>query len=98
MLERFALRDGGLLLYEPSFIPPAEADALFEHLRDAVPWKHEGTPGRKFPRLTAWYADAGCTYSYSGMTHYSTPWTPTLLDLKGRAEAAAAATWNSLLL
>ncbi|HJZ90559.1 MAG TPA: alpha-ketoglutarate-dependent dioxygenase AlkB [Gemmataceae bacterium] len=98
MMERLALRDGGLLLYVPSFIPPAEADALFALFRDSVPWKHEGTPARKFPRLTAWYADPGCTYSYSGVTHHATPWTPGLLAIKHRAEAAAGTTWNSLLL
>ena len=51
-----------------------------------------------FPRLTAWYADAGLTYSYSGVTHRAAPWTPELLAVKERAEAAAGANWNSLLL
>jgi alkylated DNA repair dioxygenase AlkB len=98
MPERLALRDGGVLLYEPSFIPPAEADTLFAHLRNSLPWKQEGTAGHKFPRLTAWYADPGRTYSYSGVTHQAIPWTPELLDMRHRAEEAAGTTWNSLLL
>src|SRR5262245_63737080 len=98
MLQRMPILDRGLLLYDPAFIPSAEADALFAHLRDSVPWKQEGTPGRKFPRLTAWYADPGRTYSYSGVTHTPLPWTPNLLAVKQRAEAAAGSSWNSLLL
>ncbi|MBO0700779.1 MAG: alpha-ketoglutarate-dependent dioxygenase AlkB, partial [Zavarzinella sp.] len=92
------LRDGGLLLYDESFLPPAEADSLFAHLRDTVPWKQEGRPGRMFPRLTAWYADPGHSYSYSGVTHHAVPWTPELRALKERVEAVAGTTWNSLLL
>jgi alkylated DNA repair dioxygenase AlkB len=51
-----------------------------------------------FPRLTAWYANLGLTYSYSGVTHQAVPWTPELLAVKRRAELAAGTTWNSLLL
>jgi|SRR5262245_14728255 len=98
MLQRMPILDRGLLLYDPAFIPPAEADALFAHLRDSVPWKQEGTHGRKFPRLTAWYADPGRTYRYSGVTHIPLPWTPALLAVKVRAEAAAGSNWDSLLL
>ena len=92
------LRDGGLLVYDPAFLPRPEADALFAHLRDTAPWKQEGRPPRMFPRLTAWYADPGVTYSYSGVTHQAIAWTPELLGVKQRAEIAAGTTWNSLLL
>ena len=92
------LRDAGWLLYDEAFLSAAEADALFHSLHTAVPWKQEGSPGRKFPRLTAWYADPGVSYSYSGVTHEATPWTPELLAVKERAEAAAGTTFNSLLL
>jgi alkylated DNA repair dioxygenase AlkB len=98
LIQTIKLHDGGFLLYQAVFFCPDEADTLFAHLRNSVPWKQEGTAGRKFPRLTAWYADPGRTYSYSGVTHHATPWTPVLLDVKHRAEEAAAMTWNSLLL
>lgn len=97
-MQNFPLHDGGLLLYVPTFLPPAEADTLFSLLRDTVPWKHEGRPPRMFPRLTAWYADPGVTYSYSGVTHQVVAWTPELLEVRQRAETAAGTTWNSLLL
>jgi alkylated DNA repair dioxygenase AlkB len=98
MLRATNIRDGGRILYDPTFLPSAEADALFAYLRDTVPWQQEGRPPRMFPRLTAWYANLGVTYSYSGVTHQAVPWTPELLDIKQRAETAAGTTWNSLLL
>ena len=98
MVKRIDLRDNGWLVYDPEFFLASEADALFAHLLESIPWKQEGRPGRKFPRLTAWYADPGDSYTYSGVTHQAIPWTPELLAVKTRAEAAAKTSWNSLLL
>ena len=98
MVRTIPLRDGGELLYDEAFFPPAEADALFARLLSAVPWKQEGRRPRMFPRLTAWYADPGRSYAYSGVTHQAATWTPELLAVKARVEAAAGTTWNSLLL
>jgi alkylated DNA repair dioxygenase AlkB/predicted Zn-dependent protease with MMP-like domain len=90
--------DGGEMLYHRDFLSPAEATRLFEHLRENVPWKQEGRPGRRFPRLTAWYADPGLTYSYSGVTHTGLPWTPELKAIQQKVEDLAGTKWNSLLL
>ena len=98
MLERIEIRDGGLLRFDPTFLAKDEADALFAELRADVPWKQEGGKGRLFPRLTAWYADPGLTYSYSGVTHHGLEWTPTLFEVLRRVEEASGATFNSLLL
>src|SRR5262245_52202526 len=98
MLQRLLLRDESWLLYDEAFLEPAEADSLFAHLRVTVPWEQSGRPGRVFPRLTAWYADPGLIYSYSGVTHRPVPWTPELSAIKKQAEAAAGTSWNSLLL
>jgi alkylated DNA repair dioxygenase AlkB len=98
VLQRTELRDNGWLLYGPEFLSRSEADANFARLLESIRWKQEGNPGRKFPRLTAWYADPGVSYSYSGVTHEAIPWTRELLAVKQRVEAAAGTTWNSLLL
>jgi alkylated DNA repair dioxygenase AlkB len=98
MIDTTNIRDGGRLHHDPAFLSPAEADSLFRILRDTVLWTQEGRPPRMFPRLTAWYANPGVTYSYSGVTHQAFPWTSELLDIKQRAETAAGTTWNSLLL
>src|SRR5262249_38702847 len=62
-----------------------------------TPWKQEVGRGRPFPRLTAWYAGKGLTYSYSGVTHNGLAWTPALGELRRRVEEASGTTFNSLL-
>ena len=98
MAEYRELLDGGTLTYDAAFFNRAEADRLLALLRSEVPWQHEVGRGRPFPRLTAWYADAGVNYSYSGVTHQGQGWTPELLQIKQRVEAAAGVPFNSLLL
>jgi alkylated DNA repair dioxygenase AlkB len=93
-----SISDGGTLLYDAQFYSTADADLIFRSLYAITPWKQEGSPGRPFPRLTAWYADPGLTYAYSGVVHRATPWTKSLLEIKDRLESAAGTTWNSLLL
>jgi alkylated DNA repair dioxygenase AlkB len=93
------LANGGTILYDEHFLGRREADELFEILRKDVPWRQEKTAwGNVFPRLTAWYADPGLTYSYSGVTHQALPWTVALSDVRRRVEEAAQAPFNSLLL
>src|SRR5436309_7260397 len=98
MMPRTELRNGGLLLYHESFFERTAADRLFRTLRGEVPWAQETSRGRPFPRLTAWYADPGLTYSYSGVTHQALAWTPELRDVRRLVESAARAELNSLLL
>jgi alkylated DNA repair dioxygenase AlkB len=97
MGERIELRDG-VLVYDPAFFGPAEADGLLGALRDGTAWRQEVGRGRPFPRLTAWYADRGVDYRYSGVTHVGTGWTATLDAVRRRVEAAAGAAFNSVLL
>ena len=98
MAEVIAIRDGGTLYYDAAFFAPDVAEALFDQLRQDTPWKQEVSRGRPFPRLTAWYADPGLSYSYSGVTHHNMAWTPALLEVKRRVEEASGAAFNSLLL
>jgi alkylated DNA repair dioxygenase AlkB len=98
MADQRNIRDGGTLYYDDAFLNAAEADALFEALRSTTDWKQEVGRGRPFPRLTAWFADPGLVYRYSGVTHHGSGWTPTLLGVKERVEAASGAHFNSLLL
>src|SRR5881227_2765080 len=94
MTEQRDLSDGGTLVYDATFFPQAEADQLFALLRQQVLWQQEVGRGRPFPRLTAWYADAGVDYRYSGVTHRGQGWLPELLTVKQRVESAAGAPFN----
>ena len=98
MAQRMEILDGGTLDYYEAFYSATEANALFEQLRTQTPWRQERSRMRPFPRLTAWYADAGLTYRYSGVTHEATPWTPQLLEVRQHVEQAATAPFNSVLL
>ena len=90
MPQPIDILNGGTIFYDESFYSKVEADALFEELRAETPWKQERSRFGPFPRLTAWYADAGMTYSYSGVTHEAIPWTPTLQDVRRGVEDVAA--------
>src|SRR5205085_1550841 len=50
------------------------------------------------PRLTAWYGDAGKSYTYSHIAMKSEPWTPILLYIKNRIEEVVEVSFNSVLL
>lgn len=97
--QRWSLADGGVIEYLPGFLAGPLASQLFTLLRDRVPWRQEITIfNRPVPRLTAWFADPGLVYRYSGITHEPEPWLPELCDLRRRVEAAAGAKFNSVLL
>src|SRR5713101_1935325 len=97
MAERIDIQDGGTIYYDEAFFHEKEADDISEQLLVNTPWKQEVGRGRPFPRLTAWYADPGLSYSYSGVTHHGQGWTPLLMEVKRRVEEASAAAFNSLL-
>ncbi|HZC46035.1 MAG TPA: alpha-ketoglutarate-dependent dioxygenase AlkB [Candidatus Acidoferrum sp.] len=77
-------------------------DAILRRLIADTPWRQENVvvwaKEYRQPRLTAWYGDSGCEYSYSGIMLSPQPWTDLLLDVKKRVEAAAANPFNSVLL
>jgi alkylated DNA repair dioxygenase AlkB len=93
------IADGGVLTYYAHFLGEKEAGELFAALKEGTPWKQEsGSFGQPFPRLTAYYADPGVNYTYSGVTHPALPWPEYLCDVRRRIEEAAGAVFNSLLL
>jgi alkylated DNA repair dioxygenase AlkB len=92
----------GEVLFFPAAYAKNESDNFFKHLIEEIAWRHETIKifGRQVmqPRLTAWYGDAGKSYSYSGITMHPQPWAQTLLQIKTRAESMAAVQFNSALL
>ena len=100
-LKKIPIQDGELRLY-PYLFSPEESDAFFTKLDKETVWKQEKIRlyGKviPLPRLTAWFGDAGKTYMYSGITVEPEPWTPTLLEIKGRVEEVSEVTFNSVLL
>jgi alkylated DNA repair dioxygenase AlkB len=76
-------------------------DEILRQLIAGTPWRQENVlvwaKEYRQPRLTAWYGDPGCDYSYSGITLAPMAWTDLLHDVKRRVETAAATTFNSVL-
>ena len=98
---RLPLPDAEVYLLQ-DFLPATQAKALFEELETEVAWRQEKIKmfGRQIdqPRLTAWYADAGKHYTYSGLTWEPLPWLPDLTHLRKKIEALTGASFNSVLL
>ena len=84
--------DGYVSLYENLFTPKESQD-LFSELFDHIIWRQENIKrfGQSIPlpRLTAWYGDAGKSYTYSGITMNPLIWTRPLLRIKNKIEIAA---------
>ncbi len=99
MTDLIELTDGGTLYYDPNFLPKETADSLLDAMSVHVPWKQEVTfYGNKFPRLTAYYADPGVKYAYSGVVHDSLEWPNYLKRIKLKIEEITGNQFNSLLL
>jgi alkylated DNA repair dioxygenase AlkB len=85
----------------PEFLAVDEADHLFAHLLDEIAWEVHRLKihGRvvESPRRCSWIGDAAAIYTYSGSRFAPHAWTPTLLDLKSRAEIACDYAFNSVL-
>lgn len=96
--DRVELRDGGWIRYWPRFLSQREADRLFGRLRGEVPWEQLRNPLWTFPRLTAFAADAGVVYRYSGVTHTGTGWALALADIRRRIERRTGGRFNGVLL
>lgn len=98
--ERIDLADGALALFAQAFV--AEAPAWFTSLMGEVRWEQHWLTlfGRRIaaPRLSAWYAEPGCGYRYSGLSLAAQSFTPVLAQIRARTEALAGHGFNSVLL
>jgi alkylated DNA repair dioxygenase AlkB len=92
---------GAELAWDPTFLVAADAAAAFATLRDAIAWERHRIRlfGRDcdVPRLSCWIGDADAHYRYSGTDFEPRPWSPALLVLRERIEAACDASFNSVL-
>jgi len=95
--ELTPLRDGWMR-YWPQFLPAQDADQLFDALRRSVPWEQLRNRLWTFPRLTAFVADVGVEYRYSGVRHTGSGWPADLSDVRRRIKRAAGGPFNGVLL
>ncbi|WP_445382694.1 alpha-ketoglutarate-dependent dioxygenase AlkB family protein [Robiginitalea sp. IMCC43444] len=90
------------LLYQPDFLDLQEAQSLFSHLRNEVPWQQDDIRvfGKTYaqPRLTALFGLEGKPYTYSGITMHPHPFPERLSELKTAVENLAGVAFTSCLL
>ena len=86
---------------QSDWLPEASATALFEALRDSLPWSQHRLRmfGREIdaPRLSCWIGDPGATYRYSGTTFSPHPWPEVLRPVLASVSRAAGVGFNSVL-
>ena len=92
---------GTQLVYRPAWLPVREADALFDDVRQTLPWSVHRIRlfGREVdsPRLSAWIGDADAVYRYSGADFTPHPWTAALSGLRLRLQDELGTPFNSVL-
>lgn len=91
----------GDMTYIPGWLTPDDADRLLDEIIATAAWRQERIRmyGREVPvpRITAWHADPGRAYAYSGIAHEPQPWTPALTEIRESAEKSCGALFNSVL-
>ncbi len=90
------------LIFYPHFFIENEANELFVHLKNEVPWQHDKIKvfGKIYdqPRLTALYGNNNKSYAYSGITMQPHPFSEKLNYIKSKVEEAAQLQFTACLL
>lgn len=92
----------GEAYYCQNFLSNEETRFFLHYFMQEIPWQQ--LPVKIFgkavlqPRLTCSFADEGVDYAYSGLKLQNKMWSPTLLQLRGRAEQLAGQSFNTALL
>lgn len=95
------LSGGGALVYDPSFLSAHEAERALAALLAEAPLAERtirlfGRDVRE-PRRSAWLGVPEAVYTYSGVTHAPSPFTPTAAALRDRLERELCARFNAVL-
>jgi alkylated DNA repair dioxygenase AlkB len=98
-LMTIPIEDGELSML-PQLPMPIDNAEILARLVAETPWRADTVVvyGKRHlqPRLTAWYGEAG--YTYSGLTLHPLPLTPLLEQLRAAVERATGRRYNSVLL
>ena len=98
--ERIPIDGGGLLLFADAF--RSDSAQLMDALHADTHWTRHRLRlfGKHIdaPRLSAWYAEPGCNYRYSGLSLEPEPLGATLCAVRQRIETLVNHAFNSVLL
>ena len=100
--EENLIPQDGKLIYLPDFLATEEAKSYFKLLQEKVSWRADKIKlyGKEHdvPRLQAWYADEGKSYTYSKIKLNPLPWINPILELKQKIERKTQGHFNSVLI
>ena len=89
------------LEYFPHFLKTEKANLLFEKLLKEVSWQQQNIKlfGKEIPqpRLTAFFAEKGISYTYSGLQLKPETFSSEILDLKQQTEEISGFEFNTCL-
>lgn len=95
------LPDAEIRFYE-NFFDQSECELLFKNLLEKVNWRNDKikifNKQVSIPRLSAWYGNAGLSYSYSGLKLEPNEWNEDLLIIKEKIENCLGIQFNSVLI
>lgn len=95
------LPDAEIRFYE-NFFDQSECELLFKNLVEKVNWRNDKikifNKEVSIPRLSAWYGNAGLSYSYSGLKLEPNEWNEELLIIKEKIENHLGIQFNSVLI
>jgi alkylated DNA repair dioxygenase AlkB len=98
--EIFSLPDAELE-YFPNFLNKEKADLLLEKLLKEVHWQQQNIKlfGKEIPqpRLTAFYAEQGISYTYSGLQLKPNSFSTELWELKQKTQELSGFDFNTCL-
>ena len=98
--EIFSLPDAELE-YFPNFLNKEKADLLLQKLLKEVPWQQQNIKlfGKEIPqpRLTAFYAEQGISYTYSGLQLKPKNFSTELWELKQKTQELSGFDFNTCL-
>ena len=99
--EIFELNSGRLVL-KRNFLNKSTAERTFFTIKEKTLWESTTLfiAGRHIPvpRLNAWYADEGMTYTYSGVKLQPSPWYEELAEIRNKLFEQTQVKYNSCLL
>lgn len=94
--------ENGQLNYFREFLGKEQADRLFQKLKEDIAFNQGNITifgkTHKIPRLESFHSKQILSYSYSGKTLYSKPFTKELVELCALIEKATSATFNCVLI
>lgn len=101
MKSEFLTLPDAELAYFPDFLGPEKADYLFKKLRKDIPWQQQNIKlfGKEIPqpRLTAFYAEKGIFYTYSGLQLEPETFSTEIIALKNQTQELSGFDFNTCL-